>query len=59
MTYNQNILVYLIQIVSIYNAIQMGWNVKKISGNTYELTKKNINSSNDNLSNFIDVITKY
>ena len=46
MMQNQNILLlYLIQIISIYNAILMGWNVKKLGKNTYELTKK-IDKSN-------------
>lgn len=54
---NQNILLlYLIQIISIYNAILMGWNVKKLSKNTYELTKK-IDVSDDNLMKIIDAIT--
>lgn len=57
MMQSQNILLlYLIQIISIYNAILMGWNVKKLGKNTYELTKK-IDVSNNNLTNFIEAIT--
>lgn len=57
MMQNQNILLlYLIQIISIYNAILMGWNVKKLGKNTYELTKK-IDISDKNLTNFIEAIT--
>lgn len=55
---NQNILLlYLIQIISIYNAILMGWNVKKLGKNTYELTKK-IDVSDNNLTNFVEAITQ-
>jgi len=58
MIQNQNILLlYLIQIISIYNAILMGWNVKKLGKNTYELTKK-MDVSDNNLTNFIEAITQ-
>jgi len=58
MIQNQNILLlYLIQIISIYNAILMGWNVKKLGKNTYELTKK-IDVSDNNLTKFIEAITQ-
>lgn len=57
MTHNQNILLlYLIQIISIYNAILLGWNVKKLGKNTYELTKK-IDVLDNNLTKFVDAIT--
>ncbi|QKF93904.1 hypothetical protein QKU48_gp0446 [Fadolivirus algeromassiliense] len=49
-----NILLYILQIVSIYNAIVMGWDVKKIGMNTYELTKKNIRDKNIDLNEFVN-----
>lgn len=55
---NQNVvLLYLIQIISIYNAILMGWNVKKLGKNTYELTKK-IDIQSNNLTTFVNTITQ-
>lgn len=58
MIQNQNmLLLYLIQIISIYNAILMGWNVKKLGKNTYELTKT-IDVSDNNLTKFIEAITQ-
>ncbi|ARF11174.1 hypothetical protein Klosneuvirus_1_31 [Klosneuvirus KNV1] len=35
----------------------MGWNVKKLGKNTYELTKK-IDVSDNNLTKFIEAITQ-
>lgn len=52
---NYNILLYVLQIISIYNAIIMGWDVKKIGLNKYELTKKNIRGENIGL---IELISK-
>ena len=34
------VLLYLIQIISIYNALLSGYNIKKIGENKYELTSK-------------------
>lgn len=58
MIHDQNILLlYLVQIISIYNAILMGWNVRKLGKNTYELTKK-IDTYNNKLPEIIDTITQ-
>jgi len=37
--YNKKIVIYLLQIVLIYNALSSGWSVKKINNKKYELTK--------------------
>lgn len=54
-----NVLLYILQIVSIYNAIVMGWTVKKINSNTYELTKKNIRDQDIDLNTFINQIISF
>jgi len=50
------LLLYLIQVISIYNAIRLGYEVKKISNNTYEFTIKNKTIC---LHDFIDEITSF
>lgn len=47
------ILLYLVQIISLYNAISMGWTVKKIGVNKYELSTKNKEIGNIELSQFM------
>ena len=54
---NKDILIYIIQIVSIYNAILLGWKVRKIGNNKYELTKSNQNMESFCLEKFIKNIT--
>ena len=41
-----NIILYIVQIISIYNAVMMGWSVRKIGVKKYELTKKTIRNEN-------------
>ncbi len=50
--------IYIMQIVAIYNAMMMGWQVKKIGQRKYELSKK-INELQDfKFDSFInDIIT--
>ena len=54
---NKDIIFYIIQIVSIYNAILLGWKVRKIGNNKYELTKSNHNMESFCLKTFIKNIT--
>lgn len=60
---NNNIFLFtLLQIVSIYNAIILGWNVKKIGANTYELTIKKTTCDTwriNDLSEIINDIVSY
>ena len=51
------ILLYIIQIVSLYNAIVLGWKVRKIGNNKYELTKSNRDMESFCLETFIKNIT--
>ncbi len=44
--HDKSLLIYILQIVAIYNAIMDGWKVKKIGIRKYELSKK-INTSED------------
>lgn len=54
-----NIILYLIQIVSIYNAIIIGWNVRKIGINKYELSTKNNNIADFGLREIIETIVTF
>jgi hypothetical protein len=51
-----NTLLCILQIVSIYNAIILGWKVKKIGKNTFEFSKKLEKETNFNFDQFIDDI---
>jgi hypothetical protein len=52
---HEKIMLYII--VFIYNAILLGWNIKKIGAQSYELTKKNIDIKN-NLTEIVEQIIK-
>ena len=54
---NKDILLYIIQIISIYNAIKLGWNIKKIGKNKYELTRPRESMEDFCLETFIRSIT--
>ena len=47
------ILLYLVQIISLNNVMSMGWDVKRIGVNTYELTTKNKEIGNIKLRDFL------
>jgi|AntRauTorckE6833_2_1112554.scaffolds.fasta_scaffold18307_2 hypothetical protein len=57
MSTNKSIVIYIIQIVAIYHAINQGWKIKKIGNRTYELSKNISDTCNFNLKNFINQIT--
>lgn len=44
-------------VMFIYNAIVLGWKVKKINANSFELTKQNINMTN-NLTELVNQIIR-
>lgn len=50
------LMLYVLQIVSLYNAIILGWRVKKIGMNTYELSKNIDDNFDFNFQEFIDHI---
>ena len=59
---NRELILCILQITTLYNAMQYGWNVKKIGNRRYELSKKlsEINDFNDfNLDVFVNSITNY
>lgn len=51
-----HVILYLVQIVSIYNAITMGWNVRKIGMNRYELSTKSKEATKIGLAEIIENI---
>lgn len=52
-------LICLIQIVSIYNALLLGWKVKKIGIKTYEFSKKMEDPLNFDFNNFINQVVSF
>jgi hypothetical protein len=55
----QYIVMYILQIMTICNAIKEGWKVKKIDNKTYEFKKNNFNYDEFNLEEFINKITSF
>lgn len=51
-----NLLLYIIQVISVYNANRLGYKVKKISRNTYEFT---ISDKQICLQDFVNKITSF
>lgn len=55
---NKELIIRILQIITIYNAIIKGWKVKKIDYKTYELTKNITDIQTFNLYNFMTDITE-
>jgi hypothetical protein len=53
------VLLYIIQIVSIYNAILLGWSVKKIGLKTYKLSKKINDQNSFDIKNIVNEIISF
>lgn len=53
---DERIILYILQITMIYNAISLGWNIKKISNKKYELTKTFTETDNIDLDKFVDTL---
>ena len=51
------IYIYIIQIVTIYNAMMLGWQVKKIGQRKYELSKDIAELQDFDFEYFVDKIT--
>ena len=56
--YNKNIIIYIVQITALYNAMKMGWTVKKLGKNRYEMSKKMDDPEKFCLHNFLNQVTK-
>jgi hypothetical protein len=53
---SRELLLYILQVVTIYNAIILGWEVKKIGIRTYKLSKKIKDLSQFELTTFLKEI---
>ena len=53
---SRELLLYILQVVTIYNAIILGWEVKKIGTRTYKLSKKIKDLSQFELTTFLKEI---
>lgn len=49
--------IYILQIATIHNALKLGWKVRKIGSNKYELTKKISELENFQFPEFINKIS--
>jgi hypothetical protein len=54
-----NLLLCIIQIISIYNALMLGWNIKKIGRNKYKLIIKNENIAKMKLTDIVNNIVSF
>ena len=55
--FKKDIIIHILQIVTLYNAVMLGWTIKKINNNTFELTKS-IDNINYDLKDLIEQILK-
>ena len=55
-TNSYNFLFILLQIISVYNATILGWNVKKIGTNKYEFTIKKTSRDTWKISSLDEII---
>jgi len=53
---NKEYLLRIIQFVTLYNAIILGWDIKQIGDNQFELSKKIRNYNDFDFSNFLETI---
>jgi hypothetical protein len=51
------IILYILQVTTLYNAMILGWKVRKIGNNKYELSKKMENQTDFDLKKFVDSIS--
>ena len=56
---SQSILIYILQLVTLYKAMMQGWQVKKIKKNTYEITKTLDDVDQFNFHHFMTSIVSY
>lgn len=54
------VVLYILQIITLYNVVTLGWKVKKIGTNTFELYKKmtSIEKAQFDLDNFLNKIIR-
>jgi hypothetical protein len=55
--FKKDIIIHILQIVTLHNAVMLGWTIKKINNNTFELTKS-IDNINYDLKDLIEQILK-
>lgn len=53
-----NLTSYILQIIIVQNALMLGWKVKKINFNKYELTKNVMIADDFNMNTFMDDLIK-
>lgn len=53
---NKTLILCLLQVITIYNAIKLGWKVKKITDRKYELRKHIMEADDIHFVNLIDTI---
>ena len=53
---DEQIILYILQVAMIYNAISLGWNVKKVNNKKFILIKIIPNSEIVDLDKFVDTL---
>ena len=53
---NRNLLLYILKLVTLFNAVTLGWSVRKIDSKTYELSKARNNVNNFDLNSLLNKI---
>lgn len=53
---DEQIILYILQVAMIYNAISLGWNVKKVNNKKFILTKIISKTDKTDLNKFMDTL---
>jgi len=58
---NSKLFVLILQIVSLTNAVMLGWRIKKVEGNKFIICKKidQLTELDNNTSKFLDTIMQF
>jgi hypothetical protein len=51
---HKSVIIYILQIATIYNAISDGWHIRRINNKSFEFSKKISNCNEFDLNCFID-----
>lgn len=56
---NKTAIIQILQIIMVYNALVLGWKVKKINTNTFELSRRIEDAQNFDMKNLLQNIISF
>jgi hypothetical protein len=55
---NRNTIIYVLQVIAVYNALSQGWKIKKIGNQKYKFTKSIFEHTDEDTLTFLNKIIK-